>query len=881
MERKKRMRFIKRMMAMALAVCMVMGIIPCPFNSRNVVYAASGIENKLEELKRTYPAGKYWHRVNGVNAVTDIQCSHPAADGYPANTVYTLNENATSGCGHLDYLGWQCISFAGQIFEDIFKERVPNYLGTRTDKENIMVGDYVRIKVGNGGHSFIVIARNGNILTAAECNRSAPCIIDWGKTWDISKVTVIGFYHAKNYDAVNGSPPTPSRVCGTPMSSGGSRVLPDGDYQIVTGTDSSKCLTIDSESTADGANAQLYPCIGYVYQVFHLEWLGTNQGYKITYKGVPLTVDGVDKRWSDQNVNLYRWYGDTGQMWAINDTGNGEYYTIQALCSGHYLNAGSPGDSTNVQISAENKSASQKWKFVRLGIPMSSGGSQVLPDGDYQIVTGTDSSKCLVIDRESTADGANAQLYPSIGYANQVFHLEWLGANQGYKITYKGVPLTVDGVEKRWPDQNVNLYRWYGDTGQMWAINDTGNGGYYTIQALCSGHYLNAGSPGNPANVQISTENRSASQKWKFIPYPNTIPVERLTLNKTSLTLKVAEQFSLTATVSPDNATDKTLTWESGNTSVAGVANGVVTAKAAGTATITVRSANGKTASCEVTVQEKDVPHVHEYGSDWKSDADKHWKECVYGEKTDEASHGFVWESDGNSQTGGRREVCTVCGCIGRTEAGTDGGDDKGDAEDGKKPTEPEKPAEPAKPVAPANPAPPASPAAPANPAPPASPAAPAIPVAPAKTPAPVKTTEPEAPKNLKKLLRLLTLMDWQDLMNRRSLLNPQDPQNRQELLNQLALLNQQDPQNQQNPFNQQELMDALELMESLNPSSVQELFGWQDLVRRRSLLPRQALVNRRNLPDWLDKMNRLDLIYRLGMLERLEMLERRNRMSQ
>ncbi len=77
-----------------------------------------------------------------------------------------------------------------------------------------------------------------------------------------------------------------------------------------------------------------------------------------------------------------------------------------------------------------------------------------------------------------------------------------------------------------------------------------------------------------------------------------------VTLNQTAASLNIGETVQLTATVSPSTATDKTVTWSSSNNSVATVsANGLVTAHAAGAATITVTTnSGGKTASCTVTV---------------------------------------------------------------------------------------------------------------------------------------------------------------------------------------------------------------------------------------------------------------------------------------
>ncbi len=84
------------------------------------------------------------------------------------------------------------------------------------------------------------------------------------------------------------------------------------------------------------------------------------------------------------------------------------------------------------------------------------------------------------------------------------------------------------------------------------------------------------------------------------------IPVESITLNKTEETVAVGKTVALTATIKPDDATNKNITWESSNTSIATVSdNGLVTGKTVGTATITVKSTDGseKSATCIVTVK--------------------------------------------------------------------------------------------------------------------------------------------------------------------------------------------------------------------------------------------------------------------------------------
>ena len=82
------------------------------------------------------------------------------------------------------------------------------------------------------------------------------------------------------------------------------------------------------------------------------------------------------------------------------------------------------------------------------------------------------------------------------------------------------------------------------------------------------------------------------------------IPVTGVTVTPTAVSMTVSQTLQLTATVAPNNATDRTVTWASNNAAVATVnASGLVTAKSAGTAVITVTTNDGKkTASCTVTV---------------------------------------------------------------------------------------------------------------------------------------------------------------------------------------------------------------------------------------------------------------------------------------
>jgi uncharacterized protein YjdB len=104
---------------------------------------------------------------------------------------------------------------------------------------------------------------------------------------------------------------------------------------------------------------------------------------------------------------------------------------------------------------------------------------------------------------------------------------------------------------------------------------------------------------------QVRTNNTSWSIKVKELQVLNSaVPVTGVTVSPTSASLLVGSTQSLVATIAPANATNNTVNWTSSNTSVATVnSNGLVTAVAAGSAIITVTTADGnRTASSSITV---------------------------------------------------------------------------------------------------------------------------------------------------------------------------------------------------------------------------------------------------------------------------------------
>ena len=135
--------------------------------------------------------------------------------------------------------------------------------------------------------------------------------------------------------------------------------------------------------------------------------------------------------------------------------------------------------------------------------------------------------------------------------------------------------------------------------GLIWESSDP------SVATISDGD-ISALSPGT-ATITVRGQDVSASAEVIVIdPYA----VTGVTLDRTTLSLQMGQTATLTATVAPEDARDKSVTWTSGDTSVATVdQNGKITPVAPGTTQVTVTTNDGSfTASCALTVVERTVP---------------------------------------------------------------------------------------------------------------------------------------------------------------------------------------------------------------------------------------------------------------------------------
>ncbi len=156
-----------------------------------------------------------------------------------------------------------------------------------------------------------------------------------------------------------------------------------------------------------------------------------------------------------------------------------------------------------------------------------------------------------------------------------------LGIGQYETIQAFVKPSTLNGVSLKWVSSNEDIVK-ITEAGKLSVTVQGVAGGTATISAI------------NQDNVVVG-----------FCSVTVLQPVEGMTLSETDVTARIGDKVQLRATVSPDNATIQDVTWKSSNPKVATVSdNGLVTMKAAGTASIICTSVDNPSvqAFCNVTV---------------------------------------------------------------------------------------------------------------------------------------------------------------------------------------------------------------------------------------------------------------------------------------
>lgn len=303
--------------------------------------------------------------------------------------------------------------------------------------------------------------------------------------------------------------------------------LADGVYEICSVKNSDYALDVNSASTSNGANVQLYLRNGTQAQAFKVSH--DSQGF-VTFtninSGKVIDLDGAITK-NGRNIHQYASNGTRAQKWIVQQSGSG-YSIVSAIDTSFALDIrnGFVYSGSNIQLYKSNNTAAQQWtfnKYVTERERCDSYASQNkgrMPDGVYYIKNQNVGYALDVADGSLYA-GANVQLY-SLNRTNA----------QKWKITHdstgyvsfqnvgSGMYLTASGSGRT---ANVYQQRQTNDYNQKWIVMFDNNQNLRIVSALDSTMVLDVkdGKIRRCSNIQLYTSNNSNAQKWVF-EYINT-----------------------------------------------------------------------------------------------------------------------------------------------------------------------------------------------------------------------------------------------------------------------------------------------------------------------------------------------------------------------
>ena len=228
------------------------------------------------------------------------------------------------------------------------------------------------------------------------------------------------------------------------------------------------------------------------------------------------------------------------------------------------------------------------------------------------------------------------------------------GKSASCQVTVKATQTVVEVESVTLDRHEMTLTE--GETNRLVATVSPSNATDKTISwATSNPAIVSVDKEGNVKGVAVGTATVAASHgnlsdACKITVTASAVPVTSISLDKTTLALAEQDTYQLTATVKPDNATDKNVTWSTANAAIATVSdNGLVTAVAEGTTTITAK-AGDKTATCTVTVSKKVIPVTSfTFGDDWFYVEKDHTLQLPFQSSPTDANETLTWTSSAPS----------------------------------------------------------------------------------------------------------------------------------------------------------------------------------------------------------------------------------------
>ena len=303
--------------------------------------------------------------------------------------------------------------------------------------------------------------------------------------------------------------------------------LADGVYEINSVKNSNYTLDVNSASTRNGANVQLYLRNGTQAQAFRVSH--DSQGF-VTFtninSGKVIDLDGAITK-NGRNIHQYASNGTRAQKWIVQQSGSG-YSIVSAIDASFALDIrnGSVYSSSNIQLYKSNNTAAQQWTFNKYVTERercdsyASQNKDRMADGVYYIKNQNVGFALDVADG-SLYGGANVQLY-SLNKTNaqkwKITHdstgyVSFQNVDSGMYLTASGSGITA----------NVYQQKQTNDYNQKWIVMFDNNQNLRIVSALNSTMVLDVkdGKIRRCSNIQLYTSNNTDAQKWVF-EYINT-----------------------------------------------------------------------------------------------------------------------------------------------------------------------------------------------------------------------------------------------------------------------------------------------------------------------------------------------------------------------
>lgn len=616
---------MKRMLRLVGVICTILCMMIIAPNLQ--VKAANGVEQKLNQLVSMYPNGSYFSANGGA-------CGHTAYDVCNNCKLSSILSARHPGMvGKVSSQVWTCCAFARFNFYYMFGIDTYDFRDcTQVSLNNAKVGDFVKFNMGTYNHYGIFLyARDGKVFIYDANGTGSTNRVAYGNGITTSKINAI--YRANNYDAVNGSDDTEKPVISNVQITD---VNKDGYTVTCTVTDN---VGID-----------------------RVEFPTWNAGQSGGGKDATWLRGTINGNTASVRVNVRDWNNYEGDyhsdIYAYDTSGNFKTEEVRYI----YIDRTAPQiknvrveqiDSTGYTVVCE---VTDDRGINRVQFPTWTERDDLIPDWDVNSKASGVRDGDIFRYRVNDSDHYyrrdsyyHTHIYAYDNYGNQGFCgvEDFIFKNQyeaKESIEYNGHKYSLYEDILDW-EQAEQKSRALG--GHLATI--TSEGEERAIESLLKGntkrvgYFLGGTDKGSKGNFRWITGEKFVYSKWAdgepnnsngnedyieicrdlkswndvnlndngnlgrgfILETDIAYNVASIKLSNSNINLsKKGEQQTIKASISPANATNKTLTWKSSNPTVATVdQNGKVTAVSNGTTNITVTTQDGnKTATCKVTV---------------------------------------------------------------------------------------------------------------------------------------------------------------------------------------------------------------------------------------------------------------------------------------